>query len=101
MTLPLHTKVYCGHEYTQKNLHFAQLVEPNNKKISERLAFVTKLISVNQPSLPSTLAIEKETNPFLRSNVVEIKTNIENFMQKKLSHPIDTFTELRKWKDQF
>ncbi|MBC7793994.1 MAG: hydroxyacylglutathione hydrolase [Clostridia bacterium] len=59
--LPDDTKVYAGHEYTEKNLMFAATVEPDNHAVRQRLAKLTI------PSLPSTLALERATNPFLRS----------------------------------
>jgi hydroxyacylglutathione hydrolase len=64
--LPPETEVYCGHEYTARNLAFASMLEPNNAHIQARLERVQTLRAAGQPSVPSTLAEELATNPFLR-----------------------------------
>lgn len=99
--LPDATKVYCGHEYTEKNLRFAEMVEPQNVAIQERLKEVIALRKKNLPSLPSTIHIEKETNPFLRCDVAEVVANVEQFAGKKLTNVVEVFYWLRKWKDGF
>jgi hydroxyacylglutathione hydrolase len=70
--LPCNTRVYCGHEYTVKNLQFAQTVEPENTRIVTRLEEVQALRNQQLPSLPSTIKIELETNPFLRCDSPEV-----------------------------
>lgn len=60
------TLVYCGHEYTVVNLNFAREIEPDNEVISKRLSSVESLRSQGLPSVPSTMADERKTNPFLR-----------------------------------
>ncbi len=70
--LPLQTLIFCTHEYTQSNLKFAQHIEPNNTDIAERLKKVTHMRQQHLCTLPSTLALELKTNPFLRvSNSIE------------------------------
>lgn len=64
--LPGETRLYCGHEYTQKNLAFAQRIEPDNPQIEARAQRVASRRKAGQPSVPSTLAEECATNPFLR-----------------------------------
>lgn len=81
--LPADTRVYCTHEYTQANLRFAQAAEPDNPRLSERIRQVQALRGKNLPSLPSTLKIELETNPFLHCNNAR------------------DFALLRSWKDRF
>ncbi|HRE92176.1 MAG TPA: hydroxyacylglutathione hydrolase, partial [Myxococcota bacterium] len=71
--LPDETRVYCGHEYTASNLAFARHLEPGSVAIAKRMAEVDALRAKGLPSLPSTIAIEKETNPFLRSGSVELR----------------------------
>ena len=66
--LPDATQVYCTHEYTLSNLRFACAVEPDNQALVQRFAEVTKLRENNRISLPSTIGLEKSTNPFLRSD---------------------------------
>lgn len=99
--LPDDTKIYCAHEYTFNNLRFAQLVEPNNKKITERLQQVKTLRDQNLPTLPSLLGIEKETNPFFRCDSAELIANVEKYAGQKISNPVDVFSRLRHWKDTF
>ncbi len=99
--LPDNTKIYCAHEYTLNNLRFAEQVEPENKKIKERLVRVSDLRKKNLPSLPSLLKEEKETNPFLRCDSPELIANVEKHADKTLSTPVEVFTELRTWKDGF
>ncbi len=64
--LPAHTLVYCGHEYTLSNLKFAQVVEPMNEKIHTRLEATKVMREKGEPTLPSVMREELETNPFLR-----------------------------------
>jgi hydroxyacylglutathione hydrolase len=101
MLLPDETKIYCAHEYTLNNLRFAQLVEPSNRKINERIKYVISLLEKNQPSLPSTLREEKQTNPFLRCDSLEIMKHVSNHIGYALDNPIKVFSELRKWKNNF
>lgn len=61
------TRVYCAHEYTLANAHFAQAMEPGNPAIIRRLAQVEALREQGQPTLPTTIAQERATNPFLRA----------------------------------
>lgn len=64
--LPGNTRVYCGHEYTVSNLRFAAAAEPENEAVQRKLAEAQEKRSRNQPTVPSLLADELETNPFLR-----------------------------------
>lgn len=100
-SLPSETRVYCAHEYTLNNLRFAKEAEPHNIHITERMQKVAGLREQNQVSLPSTLSDEKATNPFLRCDSAELIANVEKKSGKKLTHPVEIFAELRKWKDQF
>ena len=98
--LPINTKVYCGHEYTESNLKFAKSVEPLNQKIISRYNEVIELRKQGIPSLPTTLELELETNPFLRVGLKEVQQEIS----KKFNIPKndkDIFTAIRQWKDNF
>jgi hydroxyacylglutathione hydrolase len=66
LALPGTTTVYCGHEYTAANGRFALTIEPENDALAKRMAEVTALREKNSPTVPTNLALEKETNPFLR-----------------------------------
>jgi len=99
--LPQSTSVYCTHEYTLSNLAFAVAVEPNNEALLERLNSVRALRSQNKPSLPSTLAIELATNPFLRADIPDVIIAAEQQSDQALSSAEQVFTVLRRWKDGF
>jgi len=71
--LPDETRVYCGHEYTAKNLSFAAFVEPGNRAVREKAERVHALRARGEPTVPSTLAEERATNPFLRVASPEIR----------------------------
>ncbi|KAL8137405.1 hypothetical protein V2J09_003406 [Rumex salicifolius] len=75
-SLPKPTRVYCGHEYTVKNLQFALTVEPDNTKIAEKLAWAQKQRAGNLPTIPSTIEEEMETNPFMRADLPEIQEKV-------------------------
>ncbi|KAJ8431486.1 hypothetical protein Cgig2_032257 [Carnegiea gigantea] len=72
-SLPKPTRVYCGHEYTVKNLQFALTVEPENTKIAEKLSLAQNQRTAGLPTIPSTIAEELETNPFMRVDVPEVQ----------------------------
>lgn len=99
--LPAQTQVFCTHEYTLSNLRFAAAVEPQNAQIRQRLAQVAEWREHGQISLPSTLALELATNPFLRSSETAVKDKVderEGVMPRSSSA---VFTALRAWKDHF
>lgn len=94
-------RVYCAHEYTRKNLQFASLIEPDNAAVKARLAGINQLLAEKHCSLPSTLALEKASNPFLRCHVKSVIESAEKKAGEKLKSPLEVFTVLRKWKDGF
>jgi hydroxyacylglutathione hydrolase len=101
INLPIETKIYCGHEYTQDNLQFAKAVEPNNKAILQRIDVVDILREQGKVTLPSTLALELATNPFLRCDKADIIEAAEQFIGATLDSPLAVFKVLRAWKDRF
>jgi hydroxyacylglutathione hydrolase len=100
-SLPVSTKIYCGHEYTLQNLKFAQAVEPNNTAIKNKILAVENLRSENKPSLPALLSEELQINPFLRCDHVDVILAVENRVKKTLTGPAAVFTALREWKNEF
>jgi len=99
-SLPADTRVYCAHEYTLSNLRFALEVEPENPEIQRRFSDCVELRNQGQPTLPSTIAEELLTNPFLRVDITAVITQTLN--QGACSDsPVDVFTCLREWKNQF
>jgi len=69
--LPGETRVYCGHEYTLANGKFALTVEPENAILARRVEEVAALREGGEPTLPTTIALERATNPFMRAGDVE------------------------------
>jgi hydroxyacylglutathione hydrolase len=99
--LPDATLVYCAHEYTLSNLRFAHAVEPDNKDIAERLAQVSQWRAENRISLPSNLALEKRTNPFLRTRETSVKEKMDERAGGTHASQTEVFATLRAWKDNF
>lgn len=99
--LPAQTAVYCAHEYTLSNLRFAAAVEPDNRSIRDRLDEVNTLRQQNCITLPSTMAIERATNPFLRISELSVNEIIENHTGQKIGTPEAVFAAMRQWKDGF
>jgi hydroxyacylglutathione hydrolase len=77
VALPEDVRIYCGHEYTLANARFAAHVEPGNRAVAERLAETQALREAGEITLPTTVAEERETNPFVRS------TNVEEFANRR------------------
>ena len=99
VSLPSRTEIYCAHEYTLSNLAFAKLAEPNNKKIIEREIEVKNLQARDIPSIPTTIAKEKEFNPFLRCAEKDMIDSLINKYNLTNTDPVNIFSELRQWKD--
>lgn len=76
MALPKETQVYCGHEYTQANAKFALTIEPENAALQKRAKEVDQLRAAGKPTLPTNIAIELETNPFLRPSAPAIQQRL-------------------------
>lgn len=99
--LPADTKVYCGHEYTVKNLEFAHVLEPKNAAIADKLAWAKARRAQGQPTVPSTLASERATNPFLRTNSAELRESVRQRMPAVGDDDVLIFGGTRKLKDEF
>ncbi len=99
--LPGDTQVYCTHEYTQSNLKFAQAVEPHNADIAERVKNVRQLRARGEMTLPSNLALEKRTNPFLRASETSVKQKADERDGRDNRAGAEVFASLRAWKDTF
>lgn len=97
--LPDDTAIYCAHEYTEANLGFAVVAEPDNKELQLRREEVTTLRRLGQSTVPSLLSLEKLTNPFLRWDVPGLVRKTEKFAGKPLTTPADVFGAIRHWKD--
>lgn len=98
-SLPDHTRVYCAHEYTLDNLAFAALVEPKNPKITHRIAQEQAKRRLGHPTIPSILALEKATNPFLRCHIRSVANSAAKHTGAACGHAVDVFASIRHWKD--
>lgn len=99
--LPGDTLVYCGHEYTEKNLQFAATLEPNNPALKRKLERVRELRAKGVSTVPSTMAEEIETNPFLRWESEEIRKTLKASLPSLAMEPVAIFGRIRALKDQF
>lgn len=100
--LPDDTAVYCAHEYTLANLRFAHEVEPGNGALAERIVHAQDLRARGLPTVPSTIALEKQTNPFLRSRTPAVTARL--VACGKIAAGQDDaacFAALREWKNNF
>ncbi len=91
--LPEHTQIWCGHEYTLKNLSFAQTLEPTNDALAERIARVKDQLEKTGCTMPGNIAEERATNPFLRWDMESIRKPDETEEQ--------SFTRVRRLKDAY
>ncbi len=98
--LPLDTVVLCGHEYTASNLRFASLVEPDNPDIVTRLELSRRATARGRLSVPSTIAEELATNPFLRSDLSPVRSAVASAAGRTPADQVETFALLRAWKDR-
>lgn len=97
MELPPETMIYSAHEYTLANCKFALSVDPNNEALKNRFAEFEKMRQRGEATVPTTLAEELETNPFLRADNAELKQHLG--MPKNTASEV--FAELRTRKDNF
>ncbi|MEI6412637.1 MAG: hydroxyacylglutathione hydrolase [Pseudomonadota bacterium] len=98
--LPGETRVYCAHEYTLANLGFARWVEPDNAALQNRTRQAEDLRARQQPTVPSTLAEEHATNPFLRTREETVVKAAERHAGHSLTPGTEVFAVLRQWKDR-
>jgi len=100
--LPDDTRVYCGHEYTEKNLRFAATLEPGNRRLAEKLAAVQALRREGKPTVPSTMADERATNPFLRIDSEELARSVRaRVPDVPPGDPVTLFAAVRALKDRY
>lgn len=95
--LPNETLVYCAHEYTEHNLRFASLVDSKNVALINRITLTKKVRASNAPSLPSSIGLEKETNPFLRCD----DPTIASALGLQAPDTITVFKTLRNMRNNF
>ncbi len=98
--LPERTAVYCAHEYTEANLRFALAVEPGNRRLCQRIDEAACIRANGMATVPSTIALEKATNPFLRCDIPEIVASVRA-QGYPVGNDIEVFAGLRDWKNSF
>ncbi len=102
--LPGNTRVCCTHEYTLSNLRFARAVEPDNRALAQYEQHCIALRANGQFTLPSSIALELQINPFLRSRLNSIKQAVSEFnphISTALADEVTCFAALREWKNLF
>jgi len=96
LALPDDTAVYCAHEYTLQNAKFAVTVEPDNAALQARVAEIQAMRAQSKPTVPTTIGLEKATNPFCRPSSLSLQKTVG------VSAPLDAvFGEVRRRKDAF
>ena len=99
--LPLDTLVCCAHEYTLSNLRWALAVEPGNAALNKRFIAAQHTREQGLPTLPSTIGLELETNPFLRPLQSSVAEAAQTYSGKALNSAVSVFACLREWKNNF
>ncbi|MBS0321354.1 MAG: hydroxyacylglutathione hydrolase [Proteobacteria bacterium] len=95
------TRVYCAHEYTLANLAFASAVEPRSAALAARVAAARARRAEGMPTVPSSIADERATNPFLRAGNPTVRAAAEQHAGHALATDVDVFATVRAWKDGF
>ena len=95
--LPDGTQIYCAHEYTTSNAAFAVTIDPDNEALSQRVAEISALRAANKPTVPTEIALERATNPFLRAT----EANVQARLNMSGAPAVDVFAEIRARKDSF
>ena len=95
--LPIDTQIYCGHEYTQKNLDFCIKYEITNNRLEEKKKWLISKLSKKEPTIPITIEEELNTNIFLRCNELTVKKSLS----MENSSEVEIFKKLRNLKDSF
>lgn len=97
MALPDQTTVYCAHEYTEANAAFAVTVEPNNEALQRRVAEIRQLRAAGQPTVPTSIGLERATNPFVRAD----SPGLQGVLGMVGADEVAVFAETRRRKDHF
>ena len=100
-SLPPETLVFCTHEYTMSNLNFAKAVMPDNTNLQKRVYDEKSKRDQDLPTLPSTIKLELQTNPFLRCSDPLVMTSANTHAKAEQKDPATIFGILRRWKDNF
>ena len=99
--LPDSTQVYCGHEYTEKNLRFALTLEPNNQTLKSKYEWTRSIRAEGKYTIPSTIGDEKQFNPFLRTGSPELRSSLKKIDPALADDQVAIFAKARELKDKF
>jgi hydroxyacylglutathione hydrolase len=97
MALPDQTTVYCAHEYTEANAAFAVTMEPANPALQQRIKEIQALRAAGKPTVPTSIGLERATNPFVRSDSLELQA----VLNLSGADEVTVFAETRRLKDHF
>jgi hydroxyacylglutathione hydrolase len=98
---PLSSRIFFGHEYTEQNLSFALTGEPGNEALNDRVRSARDAIEAGKTTTPTSLGLERETNPFLRCGSPEIMEAVRQEDPGNDLTPVSVFRVLRAMKDRF
>lgn len=101
MRLPDDTHVYCTHEYTLSNIRFARAADPANQALMDWEARAKALREVDTPTVPTTIALERNTNPFVRCGDANVVAAASARAGKPLADPVSVLAAIREWKNNF
>lgn len=101
IALPDNTRVYFGHEYTEKNLRFALTLEPDNVALREKHAWAVEQARLHHPTTPTTIVSEKATNPFFRWTSPELHATLHRQFPSLPLDNVSVFAKTRALKDAF
>jgi hydroxyacylglutathione hydrolase len=99
--LPDETLVCCAHEYTLSNLKFACFLEPHNGDLLEWTQQAQQLRALHQPTVPTSIGLEKKVNPFMRCDLASLMKSAQQYSDPTISTPIEVLAAIRKMKDSF
>ncbi|MFZ5556075.1 MAG: hydroxyacylglutathione hydrolase [Pseudomonadota bacterium] len=99
--LPGDTRVFCAHEYTLANIRFARAADADNPSLAQRERREQARRAADQPTLPSSIALELATNPFLRCGDPAVQQAASARAGRPLADPVEVFSTLREWKNRF
>jgi len=101
MHLPDTTRVYCTHEYTLSNIRFARAADPANQALMDWEARAKAMREVDVPTVPTTIALERATNPFVRCSEPGVIATASQHAGQPLSDPVSVLAAIREWKNNF
>ena len=99
--LPASTRVCCAHEYTLSNLRFARAVEPANEALVRYQQQCEALRARGEPTLPSSIGVERQVNPFLRSREPAVRQAAQAYNGADPADDVAVFAAVRQWKNEY